>query len=85
MFLNQTGIFNANLINTIPNSVYNQLLYVPVRAGKTTFSKEKNGPGHFIKAVVTRYRSGTEHATGHTRERWAQIKKAAGPIKIKYL
>jgi hypothetical protein len=69
MFLNQTGIFNANFINTIPNSVYNQLLYVPVRAGKTSFSKEKNGPVHFIKAVVTRYRRGTEHLTDHTRGR----------------
>jgi hypothetical protein len=69
MFLNQRRLFNANLINTIPNSVYNQLLYVPVRAGKTSFSKDKNSPGHFIKAVVTRSRSGMEHATGHTRGR----------------
>jgi hypothetical protein len=53
--------------------VYNQLLYVPVRAGKTSFSNVKNGLGHFIKAVVTRNKSGTENANDHTRERWAQL------------
>jgi len=54
------------------NSVYNQLLCVPVRAGKTSFSTVKNGPDKLIIAVVTRYRSDTEHATGHTRGRWKQ-------------
>jgi len=69
MFLNQTGILNLNLTHTISNSVYNQLLYVPVRAYKVSFSTKKVGLGQLIKAVVTRYRSGTEHATGHTRKR----------------
>jgi hypothetical protein len=45
------------------SSVYNQLLYMPVRAGKPSISKEKNCPGHFIKAIVTRYRSALVHAT----------------------
>jgi hypothetical protein len=53
--------------------VYNQLLYVPVLAYKVSFSTNKVGLGQLIKAVVTRYRSGTEHAPDHTRERWAQI------------
>jgi hypothetical protein len=74
MFLNQTGIFNANLINTIPNSVYNQLLHVPVRAYKVSFSTNKVGLGQLTKAVLTRYRSALVYATGHTRGRWAQFK-----------
>ena len=69
MLLNQLGLFNANFYNTISNSVYNQLLYLPVRAGKTSFSLGKNGPGQLIKASVSRYRSDTEHATAHTRGR----------------
>ena len=50
-------------------TLYNQLLYVPVRAYKVSFSTNKVGLGQLIKAVVSRYRSDTEHATGHTRER----------------
>jgi hypothetical protein len=45
---------------------------MPVRANKVSFSTNTVGPGQLIKAVVTRYRSGTEHATGHTRGRWQQ-------------
>jgi hypothetical protein len=55
--------------------MYNQLLYVPVRANKVSFPMNKVGPGNLITAVVSRYRSSTEHATGHTRERCAQAKK----------
>jgi hypothetical protein len=73
MFFNQKGLFNANLINTIPNSVYNQLLYVPVRANKVSFPTNVVGLGQLIKVVVSRYRSGTEHATGHKRGRWQQF------------
>ena len=72
MFLNQTGILNLNLTHTIHNSVYNQLLYVHVRAHKVSFSTNKVGHGQLLKAVVTRYRNGTERATGHTRDRWVQ-------------
>jgi len=50
--------------------VYNQLLYEPVQAGKTSFSGVKNGAGKIIKASVSRHRSGTEDATAHTRGRW---------------
>jgi len=57
---------------TAANSVYNQLLYLPVRTTKVSFSTNKFGPGKLIKAVVTRYRSGTEHATDNTRKRCAQ-------------
>jgi hypothetical protein len=73
MFLNQTGILNLNLTHTISNSVYNQLLSVPVRAHKVSFSTNKVGLGQLIAVFVTRYRSALVHATGHTRERWAQI------------
>ena len=31
--------------------MYNQLLYVPMRAWYTSFSKVKNGFGHLIKVV----------------------------------
>jgi hypothetical protein len=54
--------------------VYNQLLCVPVRAYKVSFSTNKVGLGQQVKAVVSRYRSGTENATGHTRERWWQAR-----------
>jgi hypothetical protein len=53
--------------------VYNQLLYAPVQAGKTWFSNGKNDPGQLIKAVVTRYRSDTYHATDHTRGHCDQL------------
>jgi hypothetical protein len=53
----------------VPNSVYNQLLYVPLLAYKVSFSTNKVGLGQLIKAVISRYGSGTEHATGHTRDR----------------
>jgi hypothetical protein len=49
--------------------VYNQLLYVPVRAYKVSFPTNMVCPGKLLKAVVSGYRSGTEHATGHTRGR----------------
>jgi hypothetical protein len=75
MFLNQTEIFNANLINTIPNSVYKQLLYLPVRTNRVSFSTNNVGPCQLIKAVVSRYRSAMVHATAHTRERWHQYMK----------
>jgi hypothetical protein len=51
--------------------VYNQLLYVPVQAYIISFPTNKVGPGQLLIAAVSRYRSGTEHATDHTRERWA--------------
>jgi hypothetical protein len=54
--------------------VYNQLLYVPVRAYNVSFTTNLVGPGKLIKAIVSRYISDTEHATDHTRERWAQLK-----------
>jgi hypothetical protein len=59
---------------TTANSVYNQLLYLPVLTDKVSFSTNKVGPGKLLKAVVSRYRSDTEHATGHTRGRWRQLK-----------
>jgi len=49
--------------------VYNQLLYVPVRANKVSFPTKGFAPGKLIKASVSRYRSGTEDATAHTRGR----------------
>jgi len=49
--------------------VYKQLLFVPVRANKVSFPTNMVGLGQLLKAVVTRYRSGTEHANDHTRER----------------
>jgi hypothetical protein len=49
--------------------VYYQLLSGPVRACKVSFPTNRVGPGQPIKVVVTRYRSGTEHETGHTGER----------------
>jgi hypothetical protein len=52
--------------------VYNQLLLLPVRAYIISFPTNKVGPGQLLKAVVTRYRSGTEYATDHTRGRWQQ-------------
>jgi hypothetical protein len=57
-------------IRPAPNSVYNQLLYVPVRAYEVSFSTNKVDLGQLIAAVVTRYRSALVHATGHTRGRW---------------
>jgi hypothetical protein len=56
----------------VHNSVYNQLLSVPLRAYKVSFPTNKVCPGKLIKAVVSRYKSGMEHATGHTRGRWVQ-------------
>jgi hypothetical protein len=53
--------------------VYNQLLLVPVRAYKVSFSTNKVGPGQLTQAVVSRYISDTEHATDHTRGRWRQV------------
>jgi hypothetical protein len=50
--------------------VYNQLLCVPVRAGSFSFSTNKVGPGQFLKVSLSRYRSGTDHATDYTRGRW---------------
>jgi hypothetical protein len=50
--------------------VYNQLLYAPVRAYKVSFPTNRVGPCQLLKTVVTRYRSDTENATGHTRGRW---------------
>jgi hypothetical protein len=55
--------------------VYKQLLCVPVRAYKVSFPTNRVGPGQLLKASVSRYRSGTEHATAHTRERWHQYMK----------
>jgi hypothetical protein len=73
-------IGNSNFINnyesynsTATNSVYNQLLYLPVRAFKVSFPKNKVGLGQLIKAVVSRYRSGTENANDYTRGRWLQL------------
>lgn len=54
--------------------MHNQLLSGPVRAYKVSFPTKKVDPGKLIKSVVTRYRSYTEYATVHTRERWAQAK-----------
>jgi hypothetical protein len=62
--------------------VYNQLLHVPVLANKVSFSTNTVGPGKLIKAVVTRYRSGTEHATGHTRGRCSAFWKNAHNLAI---
>jgi len=70
MFLNQTGIFNGKFKNTIPNSVYKQLLYLPVRAYKVSFSTNRVGHGKLIKASVTGRRCALVHATAHTRDRW---------------
>jgi hypothetical protein len=56
----------------VHNNVYNQLLYVPVLAHKVSFPTNTVGLGQLIKAVVSRYISGTEHATGHTRKRCTQ-------------
>jgi hypothetical protein len=77
MFLNHLGILNLNLQHTISNSVYKQLLYVPVRAYKVSFSTEKAGLGKLIKASVSRSRSALVHATAHTRERCAQYLRIA--------
>jgi len=49
--------------------VYKQLLSVPVRANKVSFSTNKVGLDQLLKAGVTGCRSGTEDATAHTRER----------------
>jgi hypothetical protein len=57
------------------NSVYKQLLYVPVRANKVSFPTNKVGLGQLLKASVSGYRSGTEDATAHTRKRCAQVLK----------
>jgi hypothetical protein len=53
LLMNHAKLINE--IHTIANSVYNQLLYVPVLAYKVSFSTNKVGPGQLIKAVVTRY------------------------------
>jgi hypothetical protein len=45
---------------------------MPVRAYIVSFLTNKVGLSQLIKAAVSRYRSDTEHATGHTRERWRQ-------------
>jgi hypothetical protein len=57
--------------------VYNQLLYVPVRAYKFSFSTNRVGPGQLLKAGVSGCSSAMVHATGHTRERWVQFGKTA--------
>jgi hypothetical protein len=57
------------IIATAANSVYNQLLYVPVRAFKVSFPTNMVGLGQLIQVSVSRYKSGTEDATGHTRGR----------------
>jgi hypothetical protein len=69
-FINEKGI-NCHIgeLQTTPNSVYKQLLSVPVRAYKVSFSTNKVGLGPLLKAVVSRYRSAMVHATAHTRER----------------
>jgi len=51
--------------------VYNQLLYVPVRAYKVSFSTNKAGHGKLIQAVVSGYGCGTEDA--NDRERWLEL------------
>ena len=48
--------FITTKILTVANSVYNQLLCVPVRAYEVSFLTNKVGHGKLIKAVVTRYR-----------------------------
>jgi len=56
--------------------VYKQLLYVPVRANKVSFSTNKVGLGQLLIAGVSGYRSALVHATDHTRGRWHQLKNA---------
>jgi hypothetical protein len=75
MFLNHFRILNLNLKHTISNSVYKQLLSVPVRAYKVSFSTNMAGLGKLIIASISRSRSALVHATAHTRERWALFKK----------
>jgi len=65
---------NLRRNETAYNSVYKQLLYVPVRAYKISFSTNKVGHGKLAKASVSGYRSALIHATAHTRERWAPLK-----------
>jgi len=65
---------SINVKATNHNSVYNQLLYVPVRAGKDSFSTNRFAPGKLIKVSVSRYRTDLVHATDHTRGRWRQLK-----------
>jgi hypothetical protein len=73
MFLNQTGIYNGKFKNTIPNSVYKQLLYVPVRAYKVSFPTNMIGPGQLLKAGVSGCNTAMVHATAHTRDRCDQF------------
>ena len=69
----QLKCLSQRRVRTASNSVYKQLLFVPVRTSEKLFSIEKNGPGHFIKVIVSGKRSGTENATAHTRGRWTQL------------
>jgi len=73
-FINEKGI-NCHIgeLQTTPNSVYKQLLFVPVRANIVSFSTNKVGLGQLLIAVVSGYRCALVHATAHTRERCSQL------------
>jgi len=75
-FIKEKGI-NCHIgeLQTTPNSVYKQLLSVPVRANKVSFPTKKVGLDQLLIASVSRYRSALVYATAHTRERWVQLSK----------